>query len=1315
MADFLSKNTRDAGQKKSALKRDFGREVHPKNSTSPEPTKALSATNGHTAANGESANHNFAHDSLPNLETKLAVSSKSPVEDIAAVRTYLTSLGLFDENFYIATYTDVTSSDLAPFEHFFFHGFKEGRKPNPIFDPIWYITTYPDVSEAGIQPLLHYALFGEREGRRPGPYFQPGWYREKYAIPEKQSSLAHYIKNRVGPFSPIQEFDAQYYLNSYPDVAEAKVDPFEHFIFHGYKEGRNPSSEFDTNFYIQRYFKGKTDQNPLLHYLEHRHEDGIYPMPPENEATIPAEIRRFTKPSALFEELRPLPPTAKPRAKVLAYYLTQFHTFPENDKWWGAGFTEWTNISRGVPRFKDHYQPRVPRDLGFYSLDDLNTMRRQIELAKASGIFGFVYYYYWFNGKRLMEKPLEQFLQARDIEMPFCLMWANENWTRRWDGMESEVLISQDYLDDDDERLLGDFCRHFKDPRYIRIQGRPLLMIYRTRLIPNAAKAIARWRMVFKNFFGENPIIVMSQSFDDFDPRGMGLDGAIEFPPHKVTKSSPLVNRDVKILDESFSGQIYNYDDIVKYSISEPRPTFPLIKTVVPSWDNDARRQGAGLVIQGSTPQKYEAWLSKLVEEAQRHTFFGEAFVCINAWNEWCEGAYLEPDLHFGSAYLNATGRAATGFTRDRSQSKVLLVGHDAFPSGAQHLLLNIGRTLRSAFNIETEYLLMAGGEMEADYAGSAPLTVLSMQRELPTALRNFREKGFSTAIVNTSACGRAVKLLAEMGIRTVSLVHELPRILREKRLEDEARLAISTADTVVFASEFVRDKLADALEFSRSDDRFLIRPQGSYKQILPAPDEALAIRREFGLLDSDRMVLGVGYADLRKGIDMFLQLWNLIGQTNPSVHFCWVGGIDPSLNEWLGRELDRAGATGRFHFVGFRSDMQGLYSASDVYALTSREDPFPTVALEAMSVGVPVVAFADAGGIPGLLLEEKMGEVVPYCDVPAMAKAVEQLLLHPPSQAERERMANLIETKFLFSDYVRELLHLAVPSLPAVSITVPNYNYAHCLPERLYSIFDQNHPVEELIVLDDCSHDESISVIMKVAEERQRDLTLVVNEANSGSVFAQWAKAAEMSKGEFLWIAEADDLSEPSFLSSLLALMRSDSDIAMGFTDSKSIDGEGQYVYESYKPYYASIEPDALSKTEIFDGCDFARRYLSVKNTILNVSSVLWRREALLRALDVCRDDLRNLRMAGDWRLYLETLAAPGAKIAYVADPLNVHRRHSASVTHSLKVQTHIQEIESMHRVAREWFELSEKERQAQKIYLEEVAAQLSGVAPEA
>ena len=1230
-------------------------------------------------------------------------------EKLDTISSYLQKIGLFDERYYIDTYPDIAGAELEAFEHFFRYGYREGRRPNPRFDPNWYLTTYPDVK---LQPLLHYAQFGEAEGRRPIPYFDPTWYREKYKVPATQNALAHYLKHRFGPFSPMPEFDAEFYLAEYKDVAAAGVDPFEHYLHIGYCEGRNPSTEFETKFYIQKYFKGKADQNPLLHYLEHRNEAGVFPRPPENDATIPSQIKRFTKPGPRFEELRPLPVSRQPRAKVLAYYLPQFHAFPENDKWWGTGFTEWTNVARGLPRFKGHYQPRIPRDLGFYSLEQVQAIRKQVVLAKGAGVHAFVFYYYWFNGKRLLERPLEQFLKSPDIDMPFCLMWANENWTKRWDGMESEVLISQGYRAEDDELLIDDFARHFADPRYVRLNGRPLLMMYRTNLIPDASNVIARWRTFMLERFGENPILVMGQSFDDIDPRIYGLDGAVEFPPHKVTKNIPLINADVQILDETFSGQVYQYDDVMKASLDEVPPEFPLIKTVVPSWDNDARRQGTGLVIHGSTPIKYETWLSALVERARRETFFGEPIVCINAWNEWCEGAYLEPDLHFGSAYLNATGRAVTGLTQEASRPRLLLVGHDAFPSGAQQLLLNIGKTLRSAFGLDIEFLLLAGGQLETEYSAVAPLTIVEKPNSLTAKLSELRERGFKAAIVNTIVSGHAAAMLAANGINTVLLVHEMPHLLREKRLEASARVGITSAQHVVFPAAYVGRSLIEELGIPDSE-KLVILPQGSYKQIKTVHGRASELREKLGIKPNSQLVLGAGYADMRKGFDLFLQAWRLLRSSRSDVHFVWVGGMDPGLQEWLATELAEAQATGTFHMPGFRKDMDAFYSAANAFILTSREDPFPTVVLEAMSVGVPVITFDKTGGIPEFLRENGLGHVVPYCDVPAMAAELNKLFRDGIDPIAHALAQKLVETHFAFTPYVRDLLRLALPHLPSVSVIVPNYNYAHCLPERLHTIFDQTHPVEEVLILDDGSSDNSISVIKSIAGERKRNVRVMVNKANSGSVFAQWAKAVKLTTSEFVWIAEADDLSEPSFLSNMLAIMQTDPLVRIAFCDSKSIDADGTPVYPSYKPYFATIESNALTRTEVFDGEEFAARFLSVKNSILNVSSVLWRREALQRAIANPQMNLFEYSMAGDWRIYLDCLSMPGARIAYVADTLNVHRRHAQSVTHSLPASTHVYEITRIHGVINQRFQLTKASLTAQAAYVKEVSIQLGLAEP--
>jgi len=341
---------------------------------------------------------------------------------------------------------------------------------------------------------------------------------------------------------------------------------------------------------------------------------------------------------------------------------------------------------------------------------------------------------------------------------------------------------------------------------------------------------------------------------------------------------------------------------------------------------------------------------------------------------------------------------------------------------------------------------------------------------------------------------------------------------------------------------------------------------------------------------------------------------------------------------------------------------------------------------------------------------------VVPYGDITAMAEAV-TIALAEAAPAKRAARRNLVAERFDWSSYVRELTGLALPAMAQVSAVVPNYNYARYMQDRLGTIFAQTHPVREVIVLDDCSSDDSLTVIPEVARAAGRVVRLVPNETNSGSVFAQWRKAAELSLGEFVWIAEADDLSDPAFLARTVALMQADPEVVLAFSDSRTIHGDGSPQWESYKGYYASVEPGALSRTEIFQADDFVRRFLGVKNLILNVSAVVWRRDALLEALDACQEELRGYRMAGDWRLYLEAMRRPGARVAYEATPLNVHRRHAESVTHALKADLHVAEIARCHAVALTALAGGPAAglRPVQDTYLREVATQLGATLPNA
>jgi glycosyl transferase family WbsX/glycosyl transferase family 2 len=410
-----------------------------------------------------------------------------------------------------------------------------------------------------------------------------------------------------------------------------------------------------------------------------------------------AEHARFTEPGPAFEEFdwEQGKGAARLRAGadplVMAFYLPQFHAIPENNRSWGQGFTEWRQLARAAPRFPGHYQPRIPRDMGFYDLLDEDVIRRQSQMARAAGVGAFAFYYYWFNKKRVLERPVEIFRKS-DIEMPFLLIWANENWTRTWDGSEHEVLLEQDYRPEHEDALLEDLATQMLDPRYVRLDGRPLFVIYNPDPIPDTARTIARWREAWNTRFGLNPLIFMAQTFHREDPRTYGLDGAMEFPPHKLANHAP--RRDV--LDAfagDFAGQVMAYDDFVTASLKEPATAFPLIKTALPGWDNDARRPNRGLLLENSTPAKYQAWLQALVEKAIERPIHGVPLVAVNAWNEWAEGAYLEPDVHYGSAYLNATSRAIRAAIEAKNETAPApLVRPSAGSGGRKRIFLHVGQ-----------------------------------------------------------------------------------------------------------------------------------------------------------------------------------------------------------------------------------------------------------------------------------------------------------------------------------------------------------------------------------------------------------------------------------------------------------------------------------------------------------------------------------------------------------------------------------------------------------------------------------------------
>jgi len=354
------------------------------------------------------------------------------------------------------------------------------------------------------------------------------------------------------------------------------------------------------------------------------------------------------------------------KKRIISFYLPQFHPIPENNLWWGSGFTEWTNVTKSSPLFKNHYQPHLPKDLGFYDLRLEEARISQETLAKKFGVFGFCYYHYWFNGKRLLYEPIKRKLRNQKEDLPFMLCWANENWTRRWDGLDNEVLISQEYSEKDDLNHIDFLIKNFfSDERYIKVNGKPFFIIYRPNLFPNLNKTISIWRKKVQEAGFKDLYLGYIQSFgQDFDPKIIDFDVAIEFPPHNLPLKPLQNSRIKKLLQKTFNlfdaysrNRIFEYKEYVNTRKTFNNPNYNFFPGLTPMWDNSARKKGIdGVIFKNSTPELFEELFDFIMNEFKPSNF-EENFVFINAWNEWAEGNHLEPCQKWGLSYLESLKR----------------------------------------------------------------------------------------------------------------------------------------------------------------------------------------------------------------------------------------------------------------------------------------------------------------------------------------------------------------------------------------------------------------------------------------------------------------------------------------------------------------------------------------------------------------------------------------------------------------------------------------------------------------------------------
>lgn len=344
--------------------------------------------------------------------------------------------------------------------------------------------------------------------------------------------------------------------------------------------------------------------------------------------------------------------------KIIAFYLPQFHEIVENNEWWGEGFTDWTNVKKAKPLFRGHQQPKEPLNENYYDLANVAVMKWQSKIAQEHQVYGFCYYHYWFNGKLLLEKPLENMLKDKEVTIPFCFSWANEPWARTWDGRNTDMLMPQEYGDkkewQEHFQYLLDF---FKDERYIKIDNKPMFLIYRTESIPNVNEMINYWNeLAIKNGFNGIHLI---ETLNSFQAKSYvdSSNAVLEFEPaytftHGFSVWDKIYNKIYnKIFNDSLN--IKKYDDIWKnilYRKAVSRKGKQTIKGAFVGWDNSARKAKSAVIVADNSVEKFEKYFSLLFNNTKKDN--KNEYIFINAWNEWAEGAYLEPDKHNEYHYL---------------------------------------------------------------------------------------------------------------------------------------------------------------------------------------------------------------------------------------------------------------------------------------------------------------------------------------------------------------------------------------------------------------------------------------------------------------------------------------------------------------------------------------------------------------------------------------------------------------------------------------------------------------------------------------
>ncbi|MBI1495084.1 glycoside hydrolase family 99-like domain-containing protein [Halocynthiibacter styelae] len=1153
------------------------------------------------------------------------------MDDFAPRKALVQASGLFhpeDARAIAAQYfPDITINGIRSYLRF-----ADTLWPNFLFDPAYYRRHYGHLLQ-GMMPLEHYILQGDKAGCNPSALFDVALYRN--SVPDWHTSqsiahpttLSHYLKHgihnfllRIGP-----GFDPGYYLRNYPDVQAANIPPLRHYLRNGEAEHRQPNPWFHPLAFRMQIEKDPPQNTDFVAALPHTpalalHVEFCAQITPKNAIT--AAIERNTSPGPNFEAAPLDKAVSKPKAVMLALFNDQADA-------------SWERVTIGQPCFGDHQQPRIPGALGSYAQSDPNVLRDQVHQAQHCGVSAFIFHHRPGNAN----VSLSQLRNDSQLEMSFCLL------------LKTDPVTPEDLSD------------HLTDPRYLQLNNRPLFTF------EGHSKPPAGLRDTIQRMTGHSPLFFTVQASESDNPLTRGFDGAIELSPDKFTREMPDHALDARVFDPANIQKTWDYAEFALKSNRFSDVSYPLIQGAFPDWDSHSQHQLHSGTILNASPAAFQDWISTLTARAQAHPVYGSPVIAINGWNSWDSCAYLEADQHHGFAYMNALQRALQHDAPPPAHFSTLLVGHDAFPSGAQRLLLNIARSLSGTGRHSVAVVLLGDGPLLAEYEASVPTWVVHNQADLAALIRQDMFRTLKTIVLNTTICGSAVQTLSQHGAEIRVLIHELSGILEQNNLQAETNALVEHADQLIFPAQLVAGEFAT---FSDDPDQCRakthIAPQGLY-QLPDALSNKHAARETLGISQDAHVFLSVGYGDKRKGFLEFLKIAGKLAQSDPKAVLFWIGGISGDVLPQLDRFREaHPGLTLRT--PGWVENSYDYMHAADVLFLVSREDPFPSVVLEALYAELPILAFDTRIG--NLHLIRQFGEVIEAGKFGKFARRATKLVLSPPENMHTAR--RLIEEEFNFFNYAHNL----IAREDGVSVVVPNYNYAPYLEQRLSSLFQQTLLPRDVLAIDDASSDDSVTLLASAQASATCPYHIRVNPTNSGSGYLQWHAGAVQARGDFIWIAEADDSADDGLLEKTLPLF-DDPSVGFAFTDSNVIDGTGQHVGQRYASYADTVEPGFLRQSFTMPGPEFLRRALTVKNLIVNGSAVIWRRSAFLQAWDTLPDDLRPHPLVTDWALYA-TACSAGHHIGYVADPLNMHRRHDSGVTQSLNPQSHLDAIERMH-----------------------------------